>query len=152
MTIETRLLRAAPFSKPAHSPCPRLSDSTPWYRAEAQKEGKIGVALCGLGGFSRVSIAPELPFAKNVYLAGVITGHPDTKGREFAKLYGFPETSIYTYEQMPRLAENKEIVVRPRGHAQQHPSRQRHRCRPGRQARDQREAHGHPLRRLRSHD
>jgi len=111
MTIETKISSRRSFLKAGALTMPALVGLNALDRAEAQKEGKIGVALCGLGGFSRVSIAPELPFAKNVYLAGVITGHPDTKGREFAKLYGFPETSIYTYEQMPRLAENKEIVV-----------------------------------------
>jgi len=111
MTVESKIASRRSFLKAGALSMPAIVGLNALVRAEAQKEGKIGVALCGLGGFSRVSIAPELPFAKNVYFAGVITGHPETKGREFAKQYGFPEKNIYTYEQMPRLADNKEIVV-----------------------------------------
>jgi glucose-fructose oxidoreductase len=50
-------------------------------RAQAAREGKLGVALCGLGGFSKQSIAPELPLAKNVYLAGAITGDAAKEAR-----------------------------------------------------------------------
>ena len=84
-----------------------------------RREGKLGVALIGLGNFSRVSIAPELPLAKNVYLAGVVTGDPSGKGREWARKYGFPEANVYSYDQFDRLAENREIdlvhVVTPNG-------------------------------------
>lgn len=111
MTVESKIASRRSFLKAGALSMPAIVGLSALVKAEAQKEGKIGVALCGLGGFSRVSIAPELPFAKNVYFAGVITGHPETKGREFAKQYGFPEKNIYTYEQMPRLADNKEIVV-----------------------------------------
>lgn len=82
-------------------------------------EGKLGVALVGLGGFSTVSIGPELPHAKNVYLAAVVTGDPNGKGRQWAQQYGFPEKNIYTYDQFDRLAENRDIdivhVVTPNG-------------------------------------
>jgi predicted dehydrogenase len=87
-------------------------------RAERGK-GKLGVALAGLGGFATSSIAPELPFAENVYFAGVITGDPLGKGRKFAAQYGFPEKNIYSYAEMPRLADNPDIdivhVVTPNG-------------------------------------
>ena len=99
------------FLKTSALSIPAIVGLNPLVRAQAEREGKIGVALCGLGGFARQSIAPELPFAKNVYLAGVITGDPAVKGRAWAKQYGFPETSIYSYEQMPRLADNPSIAV-----------------------------------------
>src|SRR5688500_18057850 len=77
-------------------------------RAQASREGKLGVALCGLGGFSKQSIAPELPSAKNVWFAGAITGDPG-KGREWAKQYGFPEANIFSYAEIARAAECKDI-------------------------------------------
>ncbi len=88
-------------------------------RAQSAQEGKIGVALCGLGGFSEKSIAPEIPTAKNVYFAGVITGDPQGKGKAWAKQYGFPEKNIYDYAGMAKMAENADIqivhVVTPNG-------------------------------------
>jgi glucose-fructose oxidoreductase len=80
-------------------------------RAQAAREGKLGVALCGLGGFSTVSIAPELTGAGHVWLAGVITGDPAKKGRAWASKYGFPKENIFSYADMARLAESKDISV-----------------------------------------
>ena len=82
-------------------------------------QGKLGVALIGLGGYSRVSIAPELASAQNVYFAGVVTMDKEGKGRKFAAQYGFPESNIYSYDEIPRLADNPDIdivhVVTPNG-------------------------------------
>jgi len=90
---------------------PALIGLIPRVRAQVANEGKMGVALCGLGGFSGASIAPELPVAKNVYFAGVITGSPETKGKAWAKQYGFSEKNIFTYADMARLADCKEIEI-----------------------------------------
>jgi predicted dehydrogenase len=87
--------------------------------AAQRAQGKLGLALIGLGGFSTNSIAPELAFSKNVYFAGVVTGDPKGKGRKFAAQYGFPEANIYSYEDIPRMADNKDIdivhIVTPNG-------------------------------------
>ncbi len=87
--------------------------------AEQRRQGKLGVLLVGLGGFSSASIAPELASSQNVYFAGVVTGDPDGKGRRYAAQYGFPEKNIYTYDQMPQLADNRDVdivhVVTPNG-------------------------------------
>ena len=81
--------------------------------------GKLGVVLVGLGGFATNSIAPELALSQNVYLAGVVTKDTKGKGRRFAAQYGFPEGNIYAYEDIPRMADNKDIdivhVVTPNG-------------------------------------
>jgi glucose-fructose oxidoreductase len=89
---------------------PALIGLRPGVRAQAAREGKLGVALCGLGGFSKMSIAPELPGAKNVWFAGAVTGDP-AKGREWAKQYGFPEKNIWSYDAMARLADAKDIAI-----------------------------------------
>ena len=98
------------FVKTAVLAAPALLGLRASVRAQSAREGKLGVALCGLGGFSKQSIAPELPSAKNVYLAGAITGDP-AKGREWAAQYGFPEKNIWSYAAMPRLAEAKDIAI-----------------------------------------
>jgi glucose-fructose oxidoreductase len=99
------LLKNSAFAAPAVVGLSRLA------RSEASKAGKVGVALCGLGGFSDKSIAPELAACKHVYFAGVITGDPQGKGRTWAAQYGFPEKNIFTYEEMPKLADCPEIGI-----------------------------------------
>lgn len=98
------------FVKTAALAVPALVGLDSLVRAQTAREGKVGVALCGLGGFSRQSIAPELPSAKNVWFAGAITGDA-AKGREWAKQYGFSEKSIYSYADMAKLADNPEIQI-----------------------------------------
>lgn len=89
---------------------PALVGLSPHVRAQAAREGKLGVVICGLGGFSRQSIAPELPAAKHVWLAGVVTGDP-AKGRQWAQQYGFPERNIFGYADLPRLADYADIHI-----------------------------------------
>jgi len=95
----------------AYAAAPALIGLSARVNAQAAREGKLGVVLCGLGGFSTVSIAPELPTARHTYLAGVVTGDPATKGKAFAEKYGFPEKNIFTYADMARLADAKDIAI-----------------------------------------
>jgi glucose-fructose oxidoreductase len=92
-------------------------------RAQTAQEGKLGVVLCGLGGFSEKSIAPELPTAQHVYLAGVVTGSPE-KGRAWSQRHGFPESRIYSYADMAKLAQAPDVqivhVVTPNSHHAEH--------------------------------
>ncbi len=82
-------------------------------------KGKIGVAILGLGGFAKDSIAPEIASSKNVWFAGVITGDPEVKGKAWAKKYGFPEKNIYHYDQISQIRDNPDIdfvhVATPNG-------------------------------------
>jgi glucose-fructose oxidoreductase len=98
------------FLKTAGIAVPAIVGLNPVVRAQASNEGKLGIALCGLGGFSKQSIAPELPQAKNVYLAGAITGDA-AKGREWAAQYGFSEKNIFSYADMAKLADAKDIAI-----------------------------------------
>jgi len=95
----------------AYATAPALLGLSTRVNAQTAREGKLGVVLCGLGGFSTVSIAPELPSAKNTYLAGVVTGDPSKKGKAWAAQYGFPEKNIFTYADMPRLADAKDVAI-----------------------------------------
>ena len=98
------------FLKTAAFAAPAIVGMNSLVRAQSAREGKLGVALCGLGGFSKQSIAPELPSAQNVYFAGAITGNA-AKGREWAAQYGFPEKNIFSYADMAKLAEAKDIAI-----------------------------------------
>jgi len=79
---------------------------------------KLGVALVGLGNYSRGELGPALKLTRNCRLAGVVTGSP-AKGAQWARDYGFPEKNVYGYETMNRLADNSDIdivyVVTPNG-------------------------------------
>jgi glucose-fructose oxidoreductase len=70
----------------------------------------LGVALVGLGSYSSGQLGPALKLTKFCRLAGVVTGSPE-KGKRWAKEYGFPETSIYGYETMARMADNPDIDI-----------------------------------------
>jgi glucose-fructose oxidoreductase len=70
---------------------------------------KAGLVIVGLGGYAKTSIEPELKNCKHVRLAGVVTGDPNGKGKEWAAAHGFPESSIYTYDTMHKMADNPDI-------------------------------------------
>jgi glucose-fructose oxidoreductase len=82
------------------------------------KERKLGVALLGLGRYAAGELGPALRQTKLCYLAGVVTGHPE-KGERWAAEYDLKKTNIYSYENLDRIADNKEIdivyVVTPPG-------------------------------------
>ncbi len=71
---------------------------------------KLGVALVGLGSYSTGQLGPALRQTQHCRLAGVVTGDP-AKGRRWAADYGFPESSIYGYDTMDRLADNPDIDI-----------------------------------------
>jgi len=79
---------------------------------------KLGVALVGLGYYSTRELAPALLHTQFCKLAGVVTGDP-AKGAKWAAQYGFPTSSVYSYDTMERLADNRDIdivyVVTPNG-------------------------------------
>ncbi len=87
-------------------------------RALEPAKKKLGVALVGLGGYSKGQLGPALKLTEHCRLMGVVTGSPE-KGVQWAKDYGFPETSVYGYDTMARLADNPDIdivyVVTPNG-------------------------------------
>jgi len=78
----------------------------------AKPEGgrKLGIALAGLGNYSTGQLGPALKLTHDCQLAGVVTGSPE-KGRRWAQEYQFPETHIYHYDTMARLAENPDIDI-----------------------------------------
>lgn len=86
--------------------------------AKAQSGRRLGIALAGLGRYSTGQLGPALKLTQDCRLAGVVTGSME-KGRQWARRHGFPETHIYNYGAMARMAENPDIdivyVVTPNG-------------------------------------
>jgi len=70
---------------------------------------RLGLAMIGLGGYATNNIAPEIASTKNVCITGVVTGNPKTKGKEWAKKYGFEESAIYTYDTIDEIANDDRI-------------------------------------------
>jgi glucose-fructose oxidoreductase len=79
---------------------------------------KLGVALCGLGNYSKNQLGPALKLTRHCHLAGVVTGSPQ-KVPDWRREYGFPEKNVYSYDTMARMADNPDIdivyVVTPNG-------------------------------------
>jgi predicted dehydrogenase len=76
----------------------------------SQQERKLGFALVGLGSLSTNQIAPALQKTKHCRLAGIVTGTP-AKAVKWKAQYGIPDKSIYNYDTMARMADNRDIDV-----------------------------------------
>ena len=87
-------------------------------RAAEVAPKKLGVALVGLGGYSKGELGPALKLTQHCRLAGVVTGDR-AKGAAWARDYGFPEKNIFSYDTMAGLADAPDIdivyVVTPNG-------------------------------------
>jgi len=85
----------------------------------ASSTGKrLGVALVGLGYYSRDLLAPALQLTRHCQLMGIVTGSPE-KIPYWQKTYGILDYNIYNYKNMHELANNPAIdvvyVVTPTG-------------------------------------
>src|SRR5687767_7680418 len=68
----------------------------------ANKRRKIGVALVGLGYYSRDLLAPALQLTQYCHLAGIVTGSPD-KIPVWQKQYGIADRNVYSYDTMHKI-------------------------------------------------
>jgi predicted dehydrogenase len=81
-----------------------------WAGDLIQDSRPLGIALVGLGGYSRGQLAPALQQTKLCKLAGVVTGTP-AKAEEWEKKYSLPKKNIYDYKNFDRIADNKDIDI-----------------------------------------
>jgi predicted dehydrogenase len=88
---------------------PFISTRTTRALAAAAKP-KLGFALCGLGELSEHQIAPALLKTARCRLTGLITDSP-AKATAWQGKYGIPARSVYTYDTMARMADNRDINV-----------------------------------------
>ena len=79
-------------------------------RTRKNKDGKLGIALVGLGRYAGGQLAPALQLTKHCYLAGVVTGHPE-KGDAWAAKYNLDKKNIYNYDNMDKIADNPDIDI-----------------------------------------
>jgi glucose-fructose oxidoreductase len=86
--------------------------------AARRGERRLGVALMGLGLYSRGQLGPALLKTKLCCFAGVVTGS-HSKGVKWSRHYGFPERNIWNYDTIHEMAGNPDIdivyVVTPNG-------------------------------------
>ena len=82
------------------------------------KDGKLGIALVGLGKYSEGQLAPALQETKHCYLAGIVTGSLEKKKQWKAK-YKLPDNACYSYQTFDSIKDNADIdiiyVVLPNG-------------------------------------
>ncbi len=74
------------------------------------KKQKIGVALVGLGYYSRDLLAPALQLTQHCELKAIVTGSPE-KIPVWQKKYGIKDANVYSYETMHELANNADVDV-----------------------------------------
>jgi len=72
---------------------------------------KLGVALVGLGGYSRGQLGPALRETALCELRGVVTGDPASKGQRWARDYGFSTKSVYSYDTMDQIIDDPNIDI-----------------------------------------
>jgi predicted dehydrogenase len=69
---------------------------------------RVGIAPVGLGSIAEVFMR-AVSKSSNIRLAGLVTGHPEQKGKKFATQYAVPTTSIYTYDTFDHIRNNRDI-------------------------------------------
>jgi len=79
-------------------------------KTSARKKEQLGIALVGLGGYSTDQLAPALQLTQHCALKGIVTGSPE-KVPAWQEKYGIPDTHVYDYESMHRIADNDDIDV-----------------------------------------
>ncbi|WP_019990327.1 Gfo/Idh/MocA family protein [Rudanella lutea] len=71
---------------------------------------KLGIALVGLGYYSKNLLAPALQQTQYCRLAGIVTGTP-AKADEWMAKYNIPKANVYDYKNFDRIADNPDIDI-----------------------------------------
>jgi predicted dehydrogenase len=77
---------------------------------QKSKDGKLGIALVGLGGYAGGQLAPALQQTEHCYLAGIVTGTP-SKIPVWKEKYNIPDKNIYNYENYDSIKDNPDIDI-----------------------------------------
>jgi glucose-fructose oxidoreductase len=90
----------------------RTASAEPSGRGPAGTGAKkqLGVALLGLGNYSRTQLAPSLALTRHCALRGIVTGTPD-KIPNWQRDYAIPDRNVYDYQSFARVADNPDIDV-----------------------------------------
>ncbi len=71
---------------------------------------KLGIALVGLGSYSKNQLAPALQQTQHCRLAGIVTG-TSAKADEWMQQYNIPQANVYDYKTFDRIIDNPAIDV-----------------------------------------
>ncbi len=69
---------------------------------------RVGIAVAGIGEFASQQVIPSFGETRMCRLAGFVTGDK-AKGRAFAERFGVDPNSVYGYDEMARMKDNKGI-------------------------------------------
>lgn len=72
------------------------------------KDGRLGIAIVGLGRLSLEQIMPALASSKRCRVTALVSGDAQ-KARRVAAMYDVPESSIYDYQSFDRLRDNPQV-------------------------------------------
>ena len=75
-----------------------------------RKDGKLGIALVGLGKYSEGQLGPALKETEHCFLAGVVTGSTE-KAAKWKKKYDLEDKNIYNYQNMDQVSDNPDIDI-----------------------------------------
>ncbi|WP_339723890.1 Gfo/Idh/MocA family oxidoreductase [uncultured Paraglaciecola sp.] len=78
------------------------------FNAHSQPKKKLGVALVGLGYYSKELLAPALELTQHCELRGIVTGSP-SKIPQWQQRYSIPDKNVYSYDNMHEIANNPDI-------------------------------------------
>lgn len=78
--------------------------------ASQKAKTKLGVALVGLGYYSKDLLAPALQLTAHCELKGIVTGTP-SKIPEWQAKYGIADKNVYNYQNFDQIANNPDIDV-----------------------------------------
>ena len=77
---------------------------------KAKAEGKLGIALVGLGNYAGGQLAPALLQTEHCYLAGIVSGTP-SKIDSWKARYNIAGENTYNYQTFDAIIENKAIDI-----------------------------------------
>ena len=76
--------------------------------AQAAADKPVGFAIIGLGSIGGI-FARACAQSQRAKVTALVTGEPQTKGKEWAARYGVPESSVYSYADLEKLRGNPAV-------------------------------------------
>lgn len=72
------------------------------------QNGRVGIAIVGLGRLSLEEIMPALASSKRCRVTALVSGDPE-KAKRVAAMYDVPQTSLYNYQTFDQLRDNPNV-------------------------------------------
>ena len=80
------------------------------YIMTQKQNGKLGIALVGLGNYATNQLAPALQQTEHCYVAGIVTGTP-SKIDTWKSKYSIPDANVYNYQTFDSIKNNPDIDI-----------------------------------------